>query len=230
MAFDYGNAAAGATTGASIGSFFGPVGTTAGGLLGGIGGWLFGGNKKSSETEIQKKQRELVDQLIASLNGNGPYSGLFQANEADFNKSFREPALANFKNRTAPAIQQAYVGGQYGQQRGGTGIEDSLARAGVDMDQMLNQSWAQYQQAAQDRQANAISGILNQGPGAPQAQSPSSQYFGSESLGNDINQILKSFNDRRYNQTDSLTDRFEPVRKGFEQDQQVYNPYTGVQQ
>src|SRR5215204_4940687 len=134
MAWDWSGAASGGIGGAGAGSAFGPWGTAIGGIGGTLAGGLFGGDSSSSETQMQAKQRELVDQLISSLNGNGPYADLFSANEEDFNKSYRDPALANFKNRTAPAIQAQYTGGALGQQREGTGVQDSLTRAGVDMD------------------------------------------------------------------------------------------------
>ena len=124
--------------GAAVGSIFGPIGSLVGGGLGSIAGGLMSSRPKP--TDMQNQQKELVDQLLASLKGDGPYSDLFNVNEESFNKGFRDPAMAQFKNQIAPQIQQQYIAA--GQQRG-TGMEDSLARAGVDMDQMLNQKYAQ---------------------------------------------------------------------------------------
>ncbi len=176
MAFDtsgaFQGAGRGAATGATIGSIVPGLGTALGGgigtLLGGIGGGLL--SRPPQETKIQTKQRELVDQLLASLNGNGPYSGLFQSDENAFQKSFVDPAKSMFRNQIAPQIQQAFVGGQYGQQRGGTNIEDQLARAGVDLDQLLNQQYANFQQQAMNRQQDTIGRILGQSPGVGMSQ------------------------------------------------------------
>ncbi len=172
-------------------------------------------------TENQQRQRELVDQLMASLKGNGPFNDLFNANEDTFNKSFRDPALSNFKNRTVPAIQQGYIGGQYGQQRGGTGLEDTLTRAGVDMDQLLNQHYANFQQNAQNNQIGGINAILNQGAGPSQtpgigesirqgAQGFLQGYPSTTSGQKDIQGILDYFKNQN-GQPDK-----EPKTNGFE--------------
>ena len=195
MAFDWSGAAGGAIGGAGAGSAFGPIGTAVGGGIGALTGGFFGGNKTSQESPTQKKQSQLVDQLIASLSGNGPYSSLFQANEEDFNKSFREPALANFRNRTAPAIQGQYTGGSYGQQRDGTGLEDSLTRAGVDMDQILNSAWLDYQNKAKDRQYNTMNQILNQ-TGAPYAPTFSEQFMQGGGIGSGLSALGENYRQR----------------------------------
>ena len=128
----YGDIASGAGTGASIGSVFGPIGTVAGGLIGGAAGGLLGAKPK--ETPMQAKQRELVDQLLGSLQGGGPFSSLFNVDEAGFQRSFVDPMKYKFQSQIAPQIQQQYI--ESGQQRG-TGLDDTLTRAGVDMDQEL---------------------------------------------------------------------------------------------
>ncbi len=231
-------AGSGAALGGTIGSIIPGVGTAigtaAGGLIGGAAGGFFG-RKKSDETKIQKKQRQLVDQLLQSLNGQGPYSSLFSANQQDFERTFAEPARARFKNQTAPQIQQSYIAG--GQQRS-TGLEDTLTRAGVDMDQLLNEYFSNYQQGAQNRQSSAISAILGQGKGADNAQSYGQAIgqgiagYASGNLGNDIGNIVNAFDQRRYNApySEKIEDKILPPRKGFEKEPQVYNPYTGVQQ
>jgi len=233
--------AGGAGTGAGIGGALGSIvpgigtaiGTGIGGLLGAAAGGLFG-RKKNDETKIQKTQRELVDQLLSSLNGNGPYSSLFAPNEADFQKSFVDPAKSRFRNQIAPQIQQSYIAG--GQQRG-TGLEGQLARAGVDMDSLLNEHYLDYLNQGKNRQANAIGQILGQGPGA----SGSDQSWGSAALQGlggyisgpdfkqDIGGILDSFNKRPAPHSESIQDTFLPPKKGYEDDNPIYNPYTGVQ-
>lgn len=226
MAFDMASGAStGATIGAGIGSIVPGVGTAIGGAAGGILGGVAGGlasRKGKSETKIQKTQRNLIDDLLRSLKGEGAYSSLFQANEADFNKSFREPAMARFRNQVAPQIQQQYLA--TGQQRG-TGLEDTLTRAGVDMDQLLNEHYMQYQQGAQNRQAGAINSILGQGAGASNEQSYLSaagqgaagflsSEGGQDAIGNVINSIRNRPQQAQGAQVPQSPN--EPLTKGFE--------------
>lgn len=135
----------------------------AGGLS--IAGGLLGEGEKA--TPNQQKQGQVIDQLLQSLKGNGPYSELFNADDKTFQESFVDPAKSMFQNQIAPQIQQSYIAG--GQQRG-TGLEDTLTRAGVDLDQMLNQNKLAFQQNAQSNQLNALSQILGSGKGAPAPQ------------------------------------------------------------
>lgn len=138
-------------------ALIGAAGSIAGGALSGAGA-------ANPETKMQKTTRKLVDKLIASLNGKGPYSDLFNTDENTFQKSFVEPAQARFRNQIAPQIQQQYI--QSGQQRG-TGLDDQLLRAGVDLDAMLNQHMYNFQQDAMNRKQNSINAILGAGAGAP---------------------------------------------------------------
>lgn len=138
------------------------------GAAGSIGGALLSrhGNRVR-ETKMQKTQRKLVDSLLASLNGNGPYSDLFAADENAFQKSFVNPAKQRFQNQIAPQIQQQYIAS--GQQRG-TGMSDQLLRAGVDLNSLLDEHYMSFLQEAQNRKAGAINGILGMGAGAPRKQ------------------------------------------------------------
>lgn len=130
----------------------------AGSVLGGV----LSKPGKQKETKIQKQQRHLVDQLLASLKGRGPYSGLFSADNDTFQKSYVEPAKALFRNQIAPQIQQEYIA--TGQHRS-TGLDDQLLRAGVDLDQMLNTAMAQQRENALGRQQQTISSIFGVSPG-----------------------------------------------------------------
>lgn len=184
------------------------AGSIAGGIL---------GRKQPEETKIQKTQRNLVDQLLASLGGNGPYSGLFKADEDTFQKSFVEPAMARFRNQTAPQIQQQYIAS--GQHRG-TGLEDTLGRAGVELDQLLNQQYAQYQQNAQNRQASALNSILGMGAGGSNGQSfgnavsqGAAGYLSSSGFGSDISNILDSYKSQ---QSKENPPQSPVVRRGYE--------------
>ena len=210
----------GAGTGAAIGSVIPGLGTSIGagigGLIGAVGGGLAGRKK---ETGIQKKQRELVDQLLASLNGQGPYSDLFTTNEADFQRSFAEPARQRFRTQTAPDIQQSYIVG--GQQRS-TGLEDKLARAGIDMDTLLNKQYMDYVQGTQNRKAGAISDILGQGAGAlpdqgfgEAALQGVAGYAAKPEFKKSIEDILASFGQKK---KDTDYDPYAQPRKGFEND------------
>lgn len=131
------------------------------------GGWLAnqGSNK---ETKQQRTSRKTADELLSSLKGEGPFSNLFNMDDAAFKKSYVDPAWSQFRNRTAPEIQQQFIAA--GQQRG-TGMEDTLTRAGVDLDQLLNQQYATMQGGAQDRMSSALSSIVGMG-GVGGAQRP----------------------------------------------------------
>jgi hypothetical protein len=223
---------AGAGTGAAIGSVIPGIGTAigaaAGGLIGGIGGGLMGGSPK--ETRTQKMQRELTDQLLAGLKGQGQYANLFSANEADFNKSFRDPAMSMFKNQVTPQIQQGYIAS--GQQRG-TGMEDTLARAGVDMDQLLNQHFAQFQENAMNRKTNAMNTLLGMGPGIADPLSTGQKamqglggYMSSEGFGKAMGDLGGAIYDKRKGFEQDINDEIKP----FTGTQQSYNYATGVQE
>jgi len=169
------------------------------GAAGSIGSALLsrGGDQ---ETPTQKLQRELIDELLASLSGEGKYSSLFSADEETFNKRFGDPARRRFETQTAPAIQQQFIAS--GQQRG-SGLEDTLTRAGVDLEEMLNQQYQDYIGQAEGRQLGAIGSILGQGAGAP--VQPTTQqtlgqgiagYLASPSSEKGIESILKGIESR----------------------------------
>jgi len=170
----------------------------------GVSSYMSGEGSRSKETKMQKTQRKLVDELIASLSGEGRFGDLFAKDDAAFQKSFVEPAQAMFRNQIAPQIQQQYIAG--GQQRG-TGLDDTLTRAGVDMDAMLNQYLYQHGQDAMNRQSDMIGNILGMKsqPYQPSAgqnvMSGVGGYLGSEGFGKRMDQAF---------------DKYAPQRKGFE--------------
>lgn len=189
--------------------------------------------RQPAETQTQRNKRELVDQLLASIRGQGPYSDLFQANEATFQKSFVDPAKARFKNQIAPQIQQEFIAS--GQQRG-SGLDDTLTRAGVDLDNLLNEHYMKYQQGALDRKQSAMNSILGADTGYQQqprqdmgnaAIQGLTGYASGRGFGQDINAILNSFRD---NQSESIQDTYRQPRRGFENEPQYYDPYSGVMQ
>lgn len=158
---------------------------------------------KKKETKTEKRRRELIDDLLASVKGNGPYSDMFNTSEEAFNKSYVEPAKARFRNQIAPQIQQSYV---YNGQQRGTGLDDTLTRAGVDLDQMLNEQYLNYQQQGQNRKQSAINSILNTDTGngnqstGEAARQGFAGYASSEGFGNNIGDIIKEFSNRKPNQ------------------------------
>jgi len=226
----------GATIGGTIGSFVPGIGTAiggvAGGAIGGIAGGIFG--KENKETPIQARQREMVDLLYSSVKGDGPFSNLFNVDEASFQKSFVDPMKQKFQSQIAPQIQQSYIAS--GQERG-TGMEDALTRAGVDMDQLLNQYYSQQQQGAMNRQANTMGSMLGMQPGPQQTPTTGQAamqglggYLQSDKFGQNLDDVLQSFQKRKGFENDArgpneLTDYISSLGKK----NQVYNPYTGTQ-
>lgn len=188
-----------------IAALIGAGGSIAGGLL---------GRRGSEETPIQERQRQVIDDILESVKGEGPLSDLFKFDEETFQKSFVEPAKERFSSQISPQIQQQFIAS--GQQRG-TPLQDTLTRAGVDLDQMLNQFYAQQQQGAQQRQLGALERILGAGAGAQAPQSfgsalgeSASGYLSSPAFGSALDRILEGI---------SSPSR----RRGFEADN------TGVQ-
>jgi len=174
-----------------------PALVSAAGAIG--GGYLSGQGQKNKETKLQKTQRHLIDQILGSLSGGGTYSDLFNTDQAAFEKSFINPAKSIFENQIAPQIQQSYIAS--GQQRG-TGLEDQLLRAGVDLDQMLNQNYLQFQNLGKDRMSQMLMGILGAGAGAPTNPSGSQNlmsaaggFLSSKGFANQAPEISKGIMD-----------------------------------
>ena len=187
-------------------------------------------NKRPRETAVQKQKRSLVDDLLRSLKGEGSFNDVFDPNffalgDDAFQKSFIDPAKARFKNQIAPQIQQKFIAG--GQQRG-TGLDDTLTRAGVDLDQLLNENFLNFQQGQQElqagafnRQAAAFGGILGGDAGVQGGRSSSEAarsglggFLASPSFSSSIDEILKIFG--RENQQQNQQQNRPPIREGFE--------------
>lgn len=144
-------------------AFLGPL--LAGGASAGVSALFnkFGSQQKTPKTP--KFQRQLIDQLLQGLQGGGPFASLFQADIGAFQKSVSDPLQQQFRDVTAPGIQQSFISS--GQQRG-TPLESALGRAGLDVQQDINKLFLPFQQGAQTRQQDAISRIL--GFQTPQSQ------------------------------------------------------------
>lgn len=195
------------------------AGIQAAGSLG--AGWL-ANRGAGRQSKMEKTKSKLVDQLLASLNGDGPYKDLFNGNEQAFQKSFVEPAKNIFQNQIAPQIQQSYIAS--GQQRG-TGLEDQLTRAGVDLDQLLNQNLYQFGQDAQNRKGNAIGQILGGSngttPGFSNGQALAQSgagYLSSDAFSNSIKDIFKGNSPAQAGATPRQPAAFEQPRQGFQSD------------
>lgn len=180
-------------------------------LISGAASFLSGKGSGNKETKMQKTQRKLVDQLIASLNGSGPYADLYNTDESTFQKSFVEPAQAMFRNQIAPQIQQQYIASG---QQGGTGLDDALTRAGVDLDSLLNQHMYQFQQDAQNRKQGTINSILGGGSGSPNKTTGMQDVFSGVSGYLSSEDFTGQFKDyfKKQNQASNPV----PQRKGFE--------------
>jgi hypothetical protein len=180
------------------------------------GGYLAGRNN-GQETKIQKKKRKLVDELINSLHGEGPYSDLYSGDQETFQKSFVDPAKSIFNNQVAPQIQQQYIAS--GQQRS-SGLDDQLLRAGVDLDQLLNQHMYQFQQDAMNRKQGTINSILGGGDGGTQNMSPKQSfgqatagYLSSDAFADSVAGLSKQSAPQQ--QTNMPNPYAPPPRKGF---------------
>lgn len=191
MGLNFGGAASGAITGASIGSAIPGVGTAIGAIGGGILG-LFGKKKKKKAkpvSTLDPQQQALYKQQIDALQGVGPFADLynFDANAANenFENMYSRPAYRNFSENIIPSIT--------GQFRQGNLMSSSysggaLAKAGRDVQEGLDAQRAnmiyQGQQDAMSRKQSAIDRILGM------------QTFAyskpQEGKGNAIDQILSA--------------------------------------
>lgn len=91
-----------------------------------VGSSYLSRDKGTKRSKLDKNKEQLINQLLASLSGEGQFSDLFAMDENAFQKSFVDPAKSMFSNQIAPQIQQSYIAS--GQQRG-TGLDDTLTRS-----------------------------------------------------------------------------------------------------
>lgn len=193
------------------------------GAAGAIGAALISNQQpkqaKVKETKTELYRRQLLDELIGSLrSGGGEFGGIFDTSEEGFQKNYVEPAKARFQNQIAPSIQQKYIAG--GQQLN-SGLNDQLLRAGVDMDQLLNEQYGNLREKAMDRKANLLNTAIGGNTGTPtqsgggfssgQAASiGAANYLGSDAFGKNVEDILNHYGSNSYSSP----------RKGFEMDGQ----------
>lgn len=197
----------GALSGAGTGTLAAPGwGTAFGALAGGAAGALGQGfltPNKPQETKMQATQRELIDQLIQGIRGQGPFADLFSSDQDTFNRSFLEPAKQMWSGQIAPSITEQFTASGHG---GDTSLQDALARSGVDMDTLLNQQYGQFQQNAMNRQMSGIGGILGYGPGAQNQPSRGdivresmSGYLASPQFGKGTQQVFETIFNKKPN-------------------------------
>lgn len=193
-----------------------PALITAAGSIG--SGYLAGRSSQPKETKIQRSKRHLIDKLLDSLNGKGPYKDLYSTDEGAFQKSFVDPAKSMFRNQIAPQIQQQSI---YGGQQRGTGLDDQLLRAGVDLDSLINQHYMDFQNRGKDRMQNTINSILGGTEGVQQPQSrgdtfsqATSGYLSSPGFQDAVTGFFKQ-------NPQQSQGPVPPTRKGFEPDWQT---------
>lgn len=184
MAYNFGQAASGAMTGAGLGSSFGPIGMGIGAGVGGLAG-LFGGGAGGKRgggpqeiSTFDPQQQQLYDQYAQGLQGQGPFANLFNfdAQQAGnvFEQNVAAPAQRSYQENIVPQITGQFRGAGLGQS---TFAGEALAKSGRDVQESLNAQRAQMmfqgQQGAQQRQLGGLQNILGQqtfGMAAPQQE------------------------------------------------------------
>ena len=121
--------------------------------------------------------------------------------------------MSRFKNIIAPGIQQEYIA--TGQQRG-TGLDDSLARAGVDLQSNIDAKFADYQQSGLDRKLKALMSTYGQGQAGQQSGNKFGQVaggFASSEGGQDLmNKILGMFAKNQNSQNNNYSTTYSGER------------------
>lgn len=178
-------AGAGALSGASAGSIFGPPGAVIGAGLGGLLG-LFGGNigakkekfkQQSLKTPEQQALMELIQEGLTS--GEGPFGDLFgKFDESAFQKGVVNPAMKNFQENILPQLQEKFISGN---QAAGSGLRNAQMRAGVDLQDKLAQLMYQAQQGQNQNRLQGLSSLIG-GQNIENVYRPATQGIGSSLL------------------------------------------------
>jgi hypothetical protein len=155
---------------------------------------------KPKKTKVQQMKDMTMDDIMAGIRGEGPYAYLFNLDEDAFKRGVADPAMARFNNEWAPQIQQQYI--STGQQRG-TGMEDTLARAGVDLHQQINEQYWNAQQQVNQNKLGALNSSLSwQDPYAEtgdiwdKLKGGTAGYLLSDTSGKDIGKILTEYGNK----------------------------------
>ena len=202
------------------------AGVTAAGAIG--ASWLANQNKKEpkvKETELERQRRHLLSDVIKSVKtGKGKYADLFNFDEDAFQKSYVEPAMARYQNQVAPAINNQFFGRSGGRN---SGQQDQLIRAGVDMNQLLNEAYASQKEAVLNRKMEALGLTSGANTGQPSysgggysagqsAKIGAANYLSSDAFGKNIDAILQEYNKKPENQNATGNPYRPDDRKGFE--------------
>lgn len=123
---------------------------------------LFGSKDKiKNRSTLSPDQMNLLNNLISSLTGGGgAFGDLFGAFDpsqaADvFQKGVSDPAMRNFQQRIMPGIQQSFA-----DQGASSGLYNSLAGAGRDLQENLSSQLANFIfQSQQQQKGNQLSGL-----------------------------------------------------------------------
>lgn len=124
--------------------------------------WLFGKKDKVKKFDTMTGgQMDVLNQLLAGLQGQGgAFGGMFGEFDPNQTANMWEqgvaaPAMRNFQQRVIPSIMQSFA-----DQGSSSGLGNSLATAGRDMEENLNSQLAQYMwQAQMQHQQNRMAGL-----------------------------------------------------------------------
>tara|TARA_R110002126_G_scaffold77229_5_gene192675 strand:- start:2275 stop:2985 length:711 start_codon:yes stop_codon:yes gene_type:complete len=113
---------------------------------------------------LTPEQQQLFSQSIQQLGPDflSSLGGFLQPQsqedmEATFQKSFVDPAMQTFEQKTIPGIQQAYGDANAGSS---SALNQALAQSAGDLSTSLGSQFGQYQQNQQQLQQNAIGQFL----------------------------------------------------------------------
>lgn len=155
-----------------------------------IGHLLSSGGTKQEPVQREAFQRQLIDQILQGVQGEGPFANLFQADQGVFQQSIVDPLLQQFQTQTAPGIQQRFIAS--GQQRG-TPLETALARGGLNVQNDINKLFLPFQQGAQNRQSSAINQLLGlPSPGTQSSITPLGGALAGLQSSNAIPDLIQS--------------------------------------
>lgn len=171
MALNFSNGLTGAISGGAVGSSISPgIGTGLGAIAGGVAG-LFGSGKKKKKkpkrvSTFDPQTKQLYDEYISSLRGEGPNASMFNFDPETANENFDQmvsrPAYRKFNENIVPSIT-----GQFRQQnlQNSSYAADALGRAGRDVQENLDAQRYNMiykgQQDANDRRQRGIEHATN---------------------------------------------------------------------
>jgi len=167
-----------------------------------IGSGVFGRERGSPLTDIQKNQNNIIELIMQAVRGEGPLAGLINADENAFQQSVANPLLNQFQNQTVPAIQQSFIKNRL---QGGTGINDAIARSGINLQDMINKNLLDYQSSRENNLVNLLNAALKaQGNEPKQGESAFTGGLrgGLEFLADfDLQNLLKTLNQNSQDST-----------------------------